>query len=159
MSTLTVSTQVAAPLAQVFSAFTDIEKAVERIPGITALELLSDGPFGDGTRWRETRVMFKKESTEEMWVTGFDPPRSYAVEANSHGMHYSTLFSFTPEGAGTKVTWAFSSTAQTFGAKIMAPIFNVLMKGAMAKCMLGDLEALRDACEAGLTDQVSSPSP
>ena len=127
MATITVSTLVSAPIERVFEVYTEIDKAVERIPGITALEVLSDGPFGDGTRWRETRVMFKKEATEEMWVTGFDPPRSYTVEAESHGMRYSTLFSFTPEGDGTKVSWAFSGTALTMGTKIMAPVFNVLM--------------------------------
>lgn len=149
MADLTVSTHVAAPVERVFEVYTRIDKAAERIPDITKIEMLTEGPFGKGTRWRETRVMFKKEATEEMWVTGFDPPRSYTVEAESHGMHYSTLFSFTPEGDGTKVTWTFSGTPVSLGAKIMAPIFNVLMKGTMKKCMLGDLEALRGVCERG----------
>jgi len=149
MATITVSTHVSAPIERVFEVYTELDKAVERIPDITALEILSEGPFGEGTRWRETRVMFKKEATEEMWVSGFDPPKSYTVEAESHGMRYSTLFSFTPEGDGTKVTWSFSGTAQTLGTKIMSPIFNVLMKGTMKKCMLRDLEALRDVCDRG----------
>ena len=149
MSTLIVSTHVSTALEQTFQVFTEIDKLADRVPSITALEVLSEGPFGDGTRWRETRVMFKKEATEEMWVTGFDPPRSYTVVAESHGMRYSTLFTFEPDGDGTKVTWAFSGTALSFGAKIMAPVFNVLMSGVMKKCMLGDLEAVRDACESG----------
>jgi len=148
MSTISVSTQVAAPLEQVFATYTDIGKAAERISSIVALEVFSDGPFGEGTRWRETRVMFKKQSTEEMWVTGVDSPNRDTVEAESNGMKYSTLFTFTPENGGTKVTWVMSCTALSFGAKIMAPIFNVLLGGTMRKCMLGDLEALRDVCEA-----------
>jgi carbon monoxide dehydrogenase subunit G len=149
MATLTVSTTVSAPIEQVFAVYTDLEKAVERIPDITALEILSEGPFGEGTRWRETRLMFKKEATEEMQVTGFDPPKSYTVEAESHGMRYSTIFLFAPEGDGTKVSWTFTGTALSLGAKVMAPIFNVLMKGTMTKCMRRDLEALRDVCERG----------
>lgn len=149
MSDITVSTHVSAPAERVFAVFTDLERAAERIPDITELEVLSDGPFGEGTRWRETRVMFKKEATEEMQVTGFDPPRSYTVEAASHGMRYETLFSFTPEGDGTQVQWRFSGTPQTLGTKLMAPLFNVLMKGTMKKCMLRDLEALRGVCEGG----------
>ena len=90
-----------------------------------------------------------EEATEEMWVAGFNPPHSYTVEAESHGMKYSTLMSFSPEGDGTKVTWDFNGTALTKGAKIMAPIFNVLMKGTMKKCMVSDLEALRDVCQNG----------
>jgi carbon monoxide dehydrogenase subunit G len=149
MATLTVSTNVSAPIDRVFAVFTDLEKAVDRIPDITALEVLTEGPFGEGTRWRETRVLFKKEATEEMWVTGFDPPHGYVVEAESHGMRYATRFRFAPEGEGTKVSWEFAGIPVSLGAKIMAPIFNVLMKGTMTKCMRRDLEALRDACERG----------
>ena len=147
MAAITVSTHVSAPLERVFEVYTEIDKAAERVPAIVALEVLSEGPFGEGTRWRETRVMLKKQATEEMWVTDFDPPKSYTVDAESHGMHYSTVFSFTPDGDGTAVSWSFSGTAQTLGTKIMSPIFNVLMKGMMKKCMLSDLEALRDVCE------------
>ena len=147
MAAITATSHVAAPIERGFKVYTELEKAVERIPDIVALDMLTKGPFGEGTRWRETRVMFKKEATEEMWVTGFDPPKSYAVEANSHGMKYSTFFSFAPEGAGTKVTWSFSGTPQTLGTKIMSPIFNVLMKGVMKKCMQRDMDALRAACE------------
>jgi carbon monoxide dehydrogenase subunit G len=125
MSTLQVSTQVSAPIEDVFKVFTSIDKAAERIPGIQSVEMLTEGPFGEGTRWRETRLMFKKEATEEMWVTGFDAPNSYTVEAESHGTKYSTLFSFTPESSGTKVTWSFTGTPLTFGAKIMAPVLNL----------------------------------
>jgi len=147
MSTITVSTNVSKPVDEVFAVFTDLEKLVERIPAITALEVLSEGPFGEGTRWRETRLMFKKKATEEMSVSDFDPPNRYTVVAESHGMRYSTVFLFVPEGDGTNVSWAFTGTALTFGAKIMAPIFNLLMTGTMKKCMRGDLEALRDVCE------------
>ncbi len=66
MSTITTSVLVLAPVDRTFEAFCELDKAVERIPGITALEVLTDGPFGEGTRWRETRLMFKKEATEEM---------------------------------------------------------------------------------------------
>ncbi len=148
MSVLTASTHVKRPIEQVFQAYTELDKAVERIPSITELTVLTDGPFGEGTRWRETRLIFKKEATEEMWVTGFHPPESYTVEAESHGMKYATLFTFEPEGDGTKVTWEFTGTPQTMGAKIMSPIFNLLLKGTMKKALLSDLEGIRDACEA-----------
>lgn len=59
MPSLIVSTQVSAPLKKVFGIFTEVDKAAERIPAISKLEMLSDGPFGDGTRWRETRLMKK----------------------------------------------------------------------------------------------------
>ena len=159
MASIIVSTHVSAPLESAFEVYTDIEKAEERIPAITELEMLSEGPFGNGTRWRETRVIMKKEATEEMWVTGFDPPRSYTVEAQSHGMLYETLFQFEPEGDGTKVSWTFESTPQTFGAKLSAPIFGIFFRGMMKKCMLGDLEALRDVCEGKAPADAMTTAP
>ena len=95
--------------------------------------MLSEGPFGEGTRWRETRMMFKKESTEEMWVSSFDPPKSYTVDAESHGMKYSTRFLFEPQEGGTQVSWEFTGTPQSLGAKLMSPLFNVMLKGTMKK--------------------------
>ena len=148
MSTIIATTLVAAPIEHVFGVYTDLEKAAERIPDITALELLTEGPVGEGTRWRETRVMFKKEAVEEMWISSFDPPRRYTVEANSHGMKYETLFEFEPEDGGTRVTWTFDGTPLTFGTKIMAPIFGLMLNGTMKKCMQRDLEALRAVCES-----------
>ena len=147
MASVTMSTRVAAPQERVFEVYTELEHAVERIPDITKLELLSEGPFGEGTRWRETRVMMKKEATEEMWVTGFKPPHSYTVEAESHGVHYDTLFEFEPDGDGTQVRWTFRGTPLTLGAKMTSTIFGFLFKGMMKKCMQRDLDALRDVCE------------
>lgn len=148
MSTLSVTTKVNAPIERVFALFTEIDKAAERIPQITELVMLSEGPVGKGTRWRETRVIMKKEATEEMWITDFQPPKSYKVEANSHGMLYETLFQFEPEDDGTRVTWVFNGTPQTFGAKLTAPIFNLMFKGIMTKCMQGDVDALKAVAEA-----------
>lgn len=147
MPTLTASIRIAAPLERVFAVFTDIPKAAERIPDITKIERLSEGPFRIGTRWRETRVIMKKEDPEEMWVTGFDPPRSYAVEAESRGTHNDTRFEFTPDGDATMVTWTFTGTPLTFGAKLMSGVFGFQFKGMMRKFLLADLEALRDVCE------------
>ena len=147
MSTYVVPCDVSAPLERVFEVFTELDKAAERIPGITELELLTEGPVGNGTRWRETRVMFKKEAVEEMWITGFEPPNRYTVEANSHGMLYQTLFEFEPIESGTRVTWTFEGTPQTFGAKVMSLFFGFLFSGVMKRCMLDDMVALKAACE------------
>jgi len=157
MTSISTSTTVAAPIEDVFDVYTDLENAVQRIPDITALEILSEGPFGQGTRWRETRVMFKKATTEEMWVKSFDPPNSYTVEANSHGMLYETLFEFVPEGNGTIVRWTFKGTPQSFVTKLTAPLFGLFFKGMMRKCMQRDLDALRDACEAESSDAAVVP--
>jgi len=147
MPTYVVSTRVAAPAERVFEVFTDVPRAAERIPGIAKVEMLTEGPFRVGTRWRETRIVMKKQATEEMWVTTVDPPRSYTVEAESHGTHYDARFEFKPDGDGTQVTWTFRGTPLTFGAKLMSAVLGPLFKGMMKKWLAADLEALRTACE------------
>ena len=65
---------VAAPHA-VFSVATDLENVGRWMPNFVRVERLTDGRFGVGTRWRETRKMFGAEATEEFEVTRCDPPR------------------------------------------------------------------------------------
>ena len=105
---LSSTLSIKAPRVDVFSVFSDIPSASERITGIKQLEVLSEAKSGQGVRWRETRVMFGQEATEEMEITRFDEPNSYVVEAESHGTHYTSRFSFVEDGGGaTRVTWEF----------------------------------------------------
>ena len=123
---------------QVFQILSDFPNAAENISGIQRTEMLTDGPVGLGTEFRETRVFMKKEATEEMEVVGWDPPRSYTLGADTCGCDFVTKVSLQPDGEGTRVSMDFESTPRTLGAKLMAP-FGALMMGAMRKCLLQDL--------------------
>ena len=147
MATITVSKSIAAPSARVFELFADFENAAENVSGIKALELLNDGPVGVGTRFRETRVMFKKEAAEEMEVTAFEPDRSYTVACESCGCAYESRFDFVESGGGTEVTMTMNSRPLTFMAKLMSPL-GALMAGTMKKCIDQDMEDLRAIAEA-----------
>lgn len=146
-SSVTVSQHVAAPPERTFAVFTDLRGAVERLSGITSLDVLTDGEVGAGTRWRETRVMFGKEATEEMWITSFDPPRGYAVEADSHGSRYRTDFTFAPAGDGTDVTMTFVAEPHSFTAKLLSPLMKLMMKGSVEKALGKDMRELAEAAE------------
>ena len=69
MATITVSNQIDAPVAEVFGRFTDLDGSATRVSGIKAIEMLTPGPFGPGTRWRETREVLGQLDTAEMEVT------------------------------------------------------------------------------------------
>lgn len=132
-----------APADKVFAIFTDLPSASENITAITAMEMLTEGPVGKGTRWRETRVMFGKEHTEEMWIDDFRPGQGYTVHANSCGCLYETDFSFTPAGAGaTEVTMRFNAKPLTLMARLMIPL-GWLFAGTMKKCMRQDFDDIR----------------
>ena len=143
---LNLETHVKAPIDAVFAAFSDIENSAANIEGIDRVEMLTDGPVGKGTRFRETRTMFGKEATEEMEITQFDPPKSYTVEADSCGSHFTSVISFVEKDGGTLVTMAMTSKANTFMAKLMTPL-GFLFAGAAKKAMRGDFEDLKKHIE------------
>ena len=146
MRTFTFSRTVAAPPARVFEVFTDLRNAPGRIKAILKLDVLTDGPVGKGTRFRETRKMFGKEATETMEITDFQPGRSYTVRAESCGARYTTMFAFAPAGAGTRVDMTFTIESLTFWAKLFSPLMG-LMSGVIRKCFEADLADLQAAAE------------
>ena len=147
MPSVEVQTTIAAPPERVFEAATDLAALPETMSGIDSVEILSEGPFGEGTRWRETRTLYGKQATEEMWVAGFDPPRSYVVEAESHGAQYRTEITFVPDGNGTRVTFVFGARPLSFFARLFS-VFSGLMMKSVRKALEQDLEDLKRTAES-----------
>jgi hypothetical protein len=142
--------QVGADPARTFEAFTDLRRADQRISGIRRLEVLTDGPIRKGTRFRETRIVFNREATEEMEVTDFQPGRSYAVACQSCGMAWSSTFRFSPEAGGTRVELEMNTRPITILARLMSPL-GALMAGSVRKCVEQDMNDLRRYLESGAT--------
>lgn len=147
MAELVASTRIAASPAAVFAACSDFEHAAQHIGAITKVEMLTPGPVGKGTKFRETRKMFGKEATETMEVLEFFPNTSYVLGAESCGSRYRTTFTFTPAGGGTDVEFRFSATPLTFWAKVAGAVMMPLMKGVLRKCVMQDLEDIKRRLE------------
>ena len=108
---LTLHRTVHAPVHQVWAVLTDLDHAQERLSAVSRVQVLTDGPYAVGTRWRETRRIFGSEATEEMWVADNDPLRSTVVEASSGDTVYRTTFTLTPvEAYTTELTMTFTAT-------------------------------------------------
>ena len=146
MAKLSMREHIEAPPEVVFEIASDFYHAAENIQGIESLEVLDGGPIGVGTRFRETRVMFGKASTEEMEITGFDPPHSYTVEGESCGAHFLFEYRFEGDIAGTNVRLEVETRPLSLFAKLMSPLSG-LMIGAMRKCISADLEDVKRVAE------------
>src|SRR2546425_7526373 len=129
MSGLQLCVRIAAPVERVFEVFADLRNVPGRIKGIKRLEVLTDGPIGVGTKFRETREMFGKDATEEMEITEFDPPRTYSVGALSCGCQYTARYDFRADGEGTLVGLNLRGEAVSFVAKLLMPLMDWLMSG------------------------------
>ena len=153
MKPIRATTHIAAPVERVFAAFADFRNVPGRVSGIKRLQVLGDGPIGVGTRFRETRLMFGREATEEMTITEFDPPRSYSVEAESCGCRYLATYDFRSDGDGTIVDLSFGGQPLTFVAKVMGLLLGWMMAGTMKQCVEKDMLDLKSYLEsAGLSD-------
>ncbi|MEM8946913.1 MAG: SRPBCC family protein [Planctomycetota bacterium] len=147
MAKFSISEHVTAPREVVFEVASDLHNAADNIQGIDSLEVLTDGPIGVGTRFRETRVMMGKSSTEEMEITAFDAPHSYVVETESCGCHFRCEYRFVGDISGTNVRLTFDTSALSFFAKLMAPLSSLMM-GPMKKCVAADLADLKSVAES-----------
>jgi hypothetical protein len=146
MSKIEVKTEIKAPVDRVFSLFTDFGNAADNVDGIAKLELLTSGPIGKGTQFRETRVMFGKEATEEMEITDFQRNKSYRVEAESCGAHYTTNYTFESNGEKTSVNMSFEGKPLTFAAKLLSPAMTLMAK-TVRKCLESDMACLKRIAE------------
>ncbi len=142
----TIKKRFEAPPERVFEVCTDLRNAARHINGIKKLEVMGDGPIGVGTRFRETRVMFKRDCTEEMEIVSFDPPKGYAVGCESHGCRYRTDLRVTASGGGSELEMTFDAEPQTFFAKMMGVVFRRMIKSCMRE-MDKDLDDLKAVAE------------
>ena len=108
---------------KVWSVISDIPGSAATLSGIDSVQMLSEGPYGEGTRWKETRTMMGRAETVEMWVAQADPPRSTTVKALQGGADYTSRFSLAERDGGTDLTL-------TFGAEVVKP--TALSKITMA---------------------------
>lgn len=142
--------RIAAGQGPVWEALTDLRGMERVLSGVSKVEVLTDGAFGVGTRWRETRRMFGKEATEEMWVTACDPPERYVVEAESHGTHYVSEWVLRADGPSvTTVGMTFSAVTSGGVTGLLARILGGLGERAVRKAIAKDLDEVASAVEQG----------
>jgi uncharacterized membrane protein len=147
MRDVEVRRHVAAPVERVWAVATDLAGAPQVVRGIDAVEVLTPGQFGVGTRWRETRWMLGRSATEEMTVTAVEPQRSYTTEAAHPGVRYVSTVAVAPDGEGSELTLTFGARPTSTGTRLLAAATGPLGRRAVAKALEKDLTDLAAAAE------------
>lgn len=142
-----------APREIVWRIITDIDSAAERIGAIRAIEVLDRGGEDPrhpliGLRWRETRVMFGKEASETMTITGAVENDWYETIAHNHGMVYRSRLDLEDAAGGTVLRMGFKGEAQGIGARLMSAVMMPFFKKGTIKALQQDLLDIRQAAEA-----------
>lgn len=148
MSSLLVEQHVVAEPGRVWEVVTDVDSWASVISGIKTVERLDDSSeFGVGTTWRETRVIFGKEATEEMTVTGVEAGRCYTVEAESHGANYTSVITLAPRDGGTDLSMTFSTIPTSYLATVLSKTLGKIFEGSTRKSLAQDLRDIATAAE------------
>ncbi|MDN3296325.1 SRPBCC family protein [Streptomyces ficellus] len=149
VTVVTVERHIEAPRTRVWEALTDLHGLPGTLTGVERVDVLTEGPFQTGTRWRETRRMLGKETTEELYVTACEAPARYVVEADSRGTHYVSEFTIRETEPGrTLVRVAFSARPGAGGlGGLLAKALGGLGRKAVARSVERDLADLAAAVE------------
>ncbi|WP_454699267.1 SRPBCC family protein [Arthrobacter humicola] len=124
----TLARHVNASPDKVWAVISDIPGSAATLSGVDSVQMLSEGGYGEGTRWKETRTMMGRAETVEMWVSQAEPPSAAragttTVKALQGGADCTTRFILAERDGGTDLTL-------TFGAEVVKP--TLLSKVAMA---------------------------
>ena len=134
-----------APPDRMWAMASDFENASGRIKAITKVEMMTPGPVGVGTHFREWRG----RQNVDMEIAAWSPPRSYVLRGYAMGTEFSSEIRCVPDGSGTRLEMEIHVRPQTFVAKLFSPLL-ALMSKAMVKTCTKDLVDIAAAAEASV---------
>ena len=148
--TTTLTQHINASPEKVWAVISDIPGSAATISGIDSVQMLSEGPYGEGTRWKETRTMMGRQETVEMWVSQTDPPRSTTVKALQGGADYTTRFNLAERDGGTDLTLTFGADVvkPTLLSKITMALFGKIGMSMTRKALSKDLTEIAAKAES-----------
>ena len=148
--TTTITKHINAGPDTVWAVISDIPGSAATLSGVDSVQLLTDGPYGEGTRWKETRTMMGRSETVEMWVAQAEPPRSTTVKALQGGADYTSRFTLAGRDGGTDLTLAFGAVVLKPNAfsKAMMAIFGKIGMSITRRALAKDLAEIAAKAES-----------
>ncbi|MCC7009497.1 MAG: SRPBCC family protein [Acidobacteria bacterium] len=141
-----VSKEIGAPVDVVFQRFTDIQRGPEHVSNIKNVQVLTPGPFGLHTRWRESREVIGRLDDAEMEVTSFEKNRHYTITHQKAGVKIDTVFTFEPIPTGTRVSVEFALRNEGLPPGLLAPV-EWAIAGKVRDVLSNDLADLKSSVE------------
>lgn len=134
------------PRGEVWEFATDPDNIVLTSSNLVEFTQITDGPIGEGTRFRGvTKVAGKKvEWTSE--VTKHDRPSTFAQRSVESDIPFSIEITYEDADGGTRINWHQESDSfGGFFGKLADPIVNRMY----AKDVRSNLESMKEVLEAG----------
>ena len=143
---LELTTTIQAPPERVFEAATDTDHFQDWMQNFVRVEVLTEGPFANGTQFLEYRKMFGKVAFEHFEVVHYEPPTRLDLfvdgtkGATKRGV-YHFVHTFEPLDGGQATLLRLVGNIEGMG--IMGAILGVFFKGMFRKAMQKDFDALK----------------
>jgi carbon monoxide dehydrogenase subunit G len=130
---------------RVWAVASDFAHASDHIRAIQKMEIVTPGPIGAGTVFRETRgAPGRKGTTMDMTISAWDPPRSYALRGAAAGYVFDSEIRCVPHGAsGTRLEMEIQGRPTNLVAKLFSPLVALLSRMMVKHCAkdLADIAA------------------
>ncbi|MEC5179334.1 SRPBCC family protein [Arthrobacter sp. CG_A4] len=146
---------ISAPADKVWAVISDIPGSAATLSGIDSIQMLSTGPYAEGTRWKETRTMMGRAETVELWVSQCEPPStgragSTTVKALRGGADYTTRFSLAERDGGIDLTVTFGVEVlkPTRASKLMMAVLGPIGMRITRKALARDLREIAAKAES-----------
>ncbi len=133
-----------APPDRVFEALTNVAGYGQWMPGLVDATVLTEGEFGVGTEFQETRRMFFRNATERFRVTACEPPQTLELtvdgsQGSSGSGHYRFSYHLEPrDDGGTQM----SLRGEIGGMNRIMEFLGRLMMFTMTRALRKDHAAL-----------------
>lgn len=136
---------IAAPPSRVFGAVAHIEKFAKIQPQIVGVEFLSPQRHGVGTRFRETRVMGKREASTVLEVTEYVEDQRVRLVTDAGGTTWDTIFDVSPGNVGGT---DLRMTMDARPHKMLSRLISPLIMGVVSKAIAADMDRVKAWCES-----------
>jgi uncharacterized protein YndB with AHSA1/START domain len=152
MTTVTVDTDIAAPVERVFEVFTDLDNVADHVSNIRTIEVMTVGGFRLGARWVETREVLGQLDSAEMEVTALEHNRTYTLTHHKAGARIDAVFTFEPAGDRTRVRVEFALGGSGLPPGMLAPV-RWAIAGKVRDVIGHDLADLKEVIERQMPQQ------
>lgn len=143
MSVWSETIQIDAPVEFVFNTISTPEVFMEAVPQITAVEFLSETRTGVGTRFKETRLMKKREASTELEITEQEENALIRMVSEAGGTTWDSIFTTEELEGKTHLTLVMTATPHNFLSRLTVKLIKKMLQKTLKK----DMEAIKSYCE------------
>lgn len=134
-----LSIEVNAPIEKAWALLSDIDRQPEWMHEMKRVEMLTPPPVGVGSRGRATVRIFGIGTTDEVVITRFEPPQTFAIRHEGRFVGEGVISLSVVDAKRTRIDWMEYLRPPIFGT-----LAAFLQRPLLGRIFAGDLRTLRE---------------